>query len=138
MLTYLTCRHSSIRHTHITEEIQKMVSMRKTEITAGIRSTDEQLDEVGTRIEQLSVVTNTQEDLGTTEDKVGAKKQAEEERKALHASRKLLDELLMKVQNNCIAKAASISVNFGDYNSGFQVGVSNGPISGMSFGVKSP
>lgn len=137
MLTYLTCRYSSIRHTHITEEIQKMESVRHTEIIAAIRSTDEQRDEVRTIIEQLhSVRNNTQEDLGTTEDKADARNQAEEERKALDASRKLLDELLVKVQDNCVAKAASMSVEFGAYNSGLQVGVSNGPMSGMSFGVQ--
>jgi hypothetical protein len=137
-----TYRYSSIRHTHITEEIKKTISTRQIKITTAIGATDEQLAEVGKRLEELNVVGDIQEDIETTESKADALRQIEEEHKALRASRKLLDELLMKVQEDTVVKAAaedqncSTQVTFGSQNSGFQIGVSNGPISGISFGAK--
>lgn len=119
-----------------------MISMRQIEITTGIRSTDEQLAEAEKRLGQLAAVNNIQEGFGPTEDKAGAMRQIKEEHEVLCASRKLLDELLMKAQEDSVAKAVtenqnrSTPVTFGDHNSGFQVGVSNGAISGITFGVK--
>jgi hypothetical protein len=54
-------------------------------------------------------------------------------------SRKLLDELLSKSQEEAVAKLAtrnqtnSTTVTFGDQNSGFQAGVIHGGVSGISF-----
>lgn len=76
------------------------------------------------------------------EDITNAVKQIEEERAALGSSRKLLEELLSKAREDVIARAASenqnrsTEVTFGNNNSGFQIGISNGPISGISFGGK--
>jgi len=75
------------------------------------------------------------------EGKAGALRQLEEERKALDASRKLLNELLAKAQEEAVAKAAGIqspstTVTFGDNNSGFQAGTITGGVSGLTFGRK--
>lgn len=75
------------------------------------------------------------------EGKVEALRQLEEERKAVNASRKLLDELLSKSQEEAVAKAAgnqsrATTVTFGNQNSGFQAGIINGGISGINFGGK--
>ena len=75
------------------------------------------------------------------EGKAGALRQLQEERKALDASRKLLDELLSKAQEEAVAKAAgnqsgSTTVTFGAQNSGFQAGTISGGVSGISFGGK--
>jgi hypothetical protein len=51
-----TYRYSSIRHTHITEEIKKTISTRQIEITTAIRIIDKQLAKVGKRLEELNVV----------------------------------------------------------------------------------
>lgn len=138
----LTYRYSSIRHTHITEEIKKTISTKQIEITSAIGATDLQLAEVGKRLEELNVVGDIQEEVESTENKADALRQIEEERKALSASRKLLDELLSKVQEDSVVKAStenqnrSTQVTYGSQNSGFQIGISNGPISGISFGAK--
>jgi len=81
-----------------------------------------------------------QEEAESTECRADALRQIEEERKAISTSRKLLDELLSKAQEEAIVKAATKNltqrVTFGSNNSGIQIGISNGPISGISFGGK--
>lgn len=135
-------RYSSIRHTHITEEVKKVILTKQTDIASAIRTTDKQLAEVGKRLEELNVAGDDQIEAESTKNRVDALRQIEEERKALSTSRKLLNELLSKSQDDAIAKAASESqtrstiVTFGAQNSGFQIGVSSGPISGISFGGK--
>ena len=68
--------------------------------------------------------------------------QLQKERRALEASRRLLEELLSKSQEEAIAKATAgnsshaTSVTFGNHNSGFQAGIINGAVSGMNFGRK--
>jgi hypothetical protein len=68
-------------------------------------------------------------------------RQLEEERKAATATRKLLDELLAMTQEEAVTNACvkhqsggSITVNFGDNNSGFQAGRIDGGVSRISFG----
>jgi hypothetical protein len=96
--------------------------------------------EAGKRLEELNTASDDQVKAESTENRSDILKQMEEERTALNASRKLLGELLSKVQEDAVAKAAmdsqtrSTTVTFGTQNSGFQIGVSNGPISGISFG----
>ncbi|KAI9148701.1 hypothetical protein HJFPF1_10742 [Paramyrothecium foliicola] len=65
-----------------------------------------------------------------------------DERDALDASRKLLQELLAKSQEESVAKAAlgsqnnSTTITFGEKNAGFQAGIINGAVSGLGFGGK--
>jgi hypothetical protein len=73
-------------------------------------------------------------------------RQLKEERKALDASRKLLDELLSMAQEDAVAKAAAgnqsgpttitvSNVTFGKDNKGYQAGhVVGGDFRGMRFG----
>jgi len=134
------CRYSSFRHTHITEEIEKTISIKRAEITGTITATENQLAEVESTLRELHIAGTGQEKGQDTDDKGSAVKQIEGERTALDSSRKLLQELLLKTQEDVIAKAASERQNpsnqitFGSQNSGFQIGISNGPISGISFG----
>jgi hypothetical protein len=133
-------RYSSIRHTHISEEIKKAISTKQTEISSAIGATDKQLVEIGKRLEELHVAGDSQEDAERTQRRADALRQIEEERNAISTSRKLLDELLAKAQEEAIVKAAAKNVTqrmtFGSNNSGIQIGISNGPISGISFGGK--
>jgi hypothetical protein len=116
--------------------------MKQTEITSAIGMTDTQLVEAGKRLEELNATGDNQVKVDSTENRADVLKQIEEEHKALSASRKLLGELLLKAQEDAVVKAAkesqtrSITVTFGTQNSGFQIGVSNGAISGISFGGK--
>lgn len=86
----------------------------------------------------MNLSDNDEESAAPAEGKAKALRQLEEERKALDVSRKLLDELLSKSQEEAVAKAAgnqshSITMTFGDHNSGFQAGTITGGVSGITF-----
>ena len=116
-------RYSSIRNTHMTEEIRKTISIKQTEIKGAITSADKQLIVLVDRLEELYL--SSDEEGENIESKPQALQQIEEERSAIELSRKLLDELLSKSQEEAIAKAAaenesgSTTVAFGNDNSGF-------------------
>jgi len=137
----LPYRYSSVRHSHITEEIKKTISTNQAEVNGAITTTDKQLIILENKVEELNLSSDDEEAAGT-EGKAEALRQLEEERKALNASRKLLDELLSKSQEEAVAKAAarsqssSTTVTFGNQNSGFQAGIIDGAVSGISFGGK--
>jgi hypothetical protein len=67
-------------------------------------------------------------------------KQVEGEHTGLLATRKILESLLLKIEEKTIQDAVNqshqdnIKVKFGDYNSGSQIGVNNAPIGSMHFG----
>lgn len=133
-------RYSSVRNSHITEEIKQTIATNQTEAKGAITTTDRQLVVLESKLEELNVSSDDED-----EPKVGkpeALRQLESEREALSASRKLLEELLFKAQEEAVAKVAagnqgtSATVTFGNQNSGFQAGVVNGGISGLTFGGK--
>jgi hypothetical protein len=136
------CRYSSIRHTHITEEIKKTILVKEAEITGAIAATDKQLTEVESTLGELRLIDASQEEAQNAEDKDKALKRIKEEQIALDSSRILLQELLSKAREEVVSRAASESQNrltqvtFGNRNAGVQIGISNGPISGISFGGK--
>lgn len=133
------CRYSSIRSTHITEEIKKTISTKETEISTAVTSTDRQLAEVETSLGELQLGDAGQEQNQNAEDMANTVKQIEAERSALDSSRKLLEELLLKAKAETILRAASECQNrsthmtFGNQGKGFQIGTNNAPISGFNF-----
>jgi hypothetical protein len=135
-------RYSSVRHSHVTEEIKKTISIKQTEVKGAITTTDKQLVKLESKLDGLNLSSDNEEVASLEEGKDGALRQLEEERKALNASRKLLDELMSKSREESIAKAAvgynsvSTRVTFGNCNSGFLAGVVNGGVSGLTFGGK--
>jgi hypothetical protein len=93
------------------------------------------------KLEDMNLSDDDEEAAAPADGKAEALRQLEEERKALDASQKLLDELLSKSQEEAVAKAAgnqshSTTVTFGDYNSGFQAWTITGGVSGITFGGK--
>jgi hypothetical protein len=97
------------------------------------------------KVQEMNLSHDDEEAATPVEGKAEALRQLEEERKALDASRKLLDELLSKSQEEAIAKAAGKqngpttmtvgNVKFGNNNKGYQAGhISGGDFSGMKFG----
>jgi cellobiose phosphorylase len=142
ILASLPRRYSSIRHTHITEEIKRTISAKQVDIKAAIGAADEQLVALGSRVEELQLTSDDQQADESTKSRAEALRQLEEERKAIAETRKLLDELLSKVQEEAVARVAgenqsrSTSVIFGDQNSGFHAGTISGGVSGLSFGGK--
>jgi hypothetical protein len=135
----LRYRYSSVRHSHITEEIKKSISTEQAEVKGAITTADKQLTVLEKKLEELDLSSDGEEAAGPKEGKAEALRQFEEERKAINASRKLLDELLSKSQEEGVAKAAgnqssSTTVTFGNQNSGLQVGTINGGVFGITFG----
>ncbi|KAL8738976.1 MAG: hypothetical protein Q9181_000322 [Wetmoreana brouardii] len=99
--------YSSIRHTHITEEIKKTISTKQTEIEGAVTIADKQLIGLDNKLEELHLSSDGQDASESTESKAEVLQQLEEERKARSASRKVLDELLSKSKEEAIAKAAA-------------------------------
>ncbi|EMR84638.1 hypothetical protein BcDW1_6707 [Botrytis cinerea BcDW1] len=136
--------YSSVRHSHITEEIKKTISAKQIEVKDAISTGDRQLVVLENKLEELSLSSDGDDDetVEFREDKTEAVRQFEEEFLGMKASQKLLTQLLSKSQEEAVAKAAGYqngsttvsSVSFGSQNSGFQAGIINGGVSGTTFG----
>ncbi|KAH8723890.1 hypothetical protein GQ44DRAFT_827760 [Phaeosphaeriaceae sp. PMI808] len=121
------------------------MAMAQAEVKGAVTTTDKQLVVLESKLDELNLSSDDEEAAGPKEGKAEALQQLEEERKALDASRRLLDELLSKAQEEAVAKAAAknqgssttvTSVTFGNQNSGQQAGVINGGVHGAIFGGK--
>jgi type I site-specific restriction endonuclease len=137
----LPYRYSSVRHSHITEEIKRTISTKQAEVKGAITTADKQLVVLENKLEELNLSSDDDEAAGSREGKTETVRQLEEVLNAVKASQKLLSELLSKSQEEAIAKAAgnqspSTTVRFGGQNSGFQAGTINGGVSGTKFGGK--
>lgn len=137
--------YNSVRHTHITEEVRRTMSLTQTEVKAAASTTYKQLVVLESKLEELQVSSDEDSEAGSKEGKAELLQQLEEERKALQASRTLLDELLSKAQESAVARAATkgsdssitvTTVTFGSNNLGQQAGVINGGVHGAVFGGK--
>ncbi|KAL8637190.1 MAG: hypothetical protein Q9228_005514 [Teloschistes exilis] len=118
-------KYSSVRHSHITEEIKKAISTKQDDVNSAITTSDRQLVVVENKLEELNLSSDDDDVVGSSQGK----------------DEKLLNELLSKSQEEAIAKVAgnqtgSITVTFGPQNSGFQAGNINGGVNGMNFGGK--
>lgn len=127
----------------MTEEIRKTVSLVQAEVKSAVTTTDKQLAVLESKVEELDLSSDDDEEAGDKEGKAEVLQQLEEERKALGASRTLLEKLLSKAQEDAVAKATAKSqdssttvttVTFGEQNSGQQAGVINGGVHGAVFG----
>ncbi|KAL9082767.1 MAG: hypothetical protein Q9165_008789 [Trypethelium subeluteriae] len=132
----------SVRHTHITEDIKKTIATTQAEVKNAMTATNNQLVVLKSKLEELNLSSDDEKAAEPTEGKSEALQQFKEEREAVLASQRLLNELLSKAQEDAIAKAAAkdqgsstivTTVTFGDQNSGQQAGVING---GATFRVK--
>jgi cell shape-determining protein MreC len=121
------------------------MSLVQAEAKGAVAATDKQLVVLESRMEELDLSSDDDDDdeeAATRKGKAEALQQLEEERKALEASRTLLDELLSKAQEEAVAKASAkvpdssttvSNLTFGDQNSGQQIGVAYGGVN-ASFG----
>ena len=114
----------------MTGDIKEKILEKQREVTLAAKATDTQLAKVTETINTLVIDdSHPEQDMASLE----------EEQRALHSSQKLLGEVLTKLQEVLRASEKqdhSIHVTFGSQNSGLQIGVSNGPISGVTFGGK--
>lgn len=135
-------RYSSVRHSHITNEIREAISAKHIEVKDAITTADKQMILLEDRLEELNFSSDDEEETRSVEDRTDTLRQFNEERRALNTSKKLLDDLLSKASEEAIVRAATgnqsgfNTITFGNNNSGFQAGVINGTVSGISFGVK--
>lgn len=133
------CRYSSIRSSNITEQIKTSISAREMEISTAISSTDMQLAAVETSLEEVQLDDASEDRIQDAGDTANTVKQVEEERNALASSRKLLEELLGRVSEEAVFKAASemqassTHITFGNLGKGFQIGTNNATISDIHF-----
>ncbi|KAL7917625.1 hypothetical protein ACQKWADRAFT_306407 [Trichoderma austrokoningii] len=123
--------YSSLQQTNVAETMMQMISAKETEITTAISTTKKQLVEVNTKLEELHLAAQEEdeEDL----DQASATSQVEAEKFALNKSLELLKELSKGIQAAAVNawKDQDRVVNtytFGDHNQGVQAGVSNAPI----------
>ena len=113
------------------------ISKQEADIADSITTTDKLLAEVNTKLGALCMA--KQEEDETEADRTSAISQVAVEQTALGESRKLLEELLSGIHTaaaNVRKDHAQVVNNFGGHNQGMQVGVSNAPISGLTFGKK--
>ncbi|KAK5451875.1 hypothetical protein LTS15_007598 [Exophiala xenobiotica] len=134
--------YSSVRNSHVTEEVKKMIAAKQAEVKGAITTADKQLVVLDKKFEELNFSSDEEEAATPAEGRAEALQQLREGRKALDASRKLLDELLAKSQQETVAKAAlgsqraSTTITMGNQNQGFAAAIINGAVSGISFGGK--
>jgi hypothetical protein len=111
-------------------------------VKSAITATHKQLAVLEHRMNEMNLSSDNEATAGSEENKTESSRQLEQEREAVNASRRLLDELLAKAQEEAVARAAtksqssSSTVRFGDHNSGMKVHTLNGGVHGASFGGK--
>ncbi|KAK4250174.1 hypothetical protein C7999DRAFT_38882 [Corynascus novoguineensis] len=124
----LATLHSSLRQTQRTEEMMTTISQKEAEIASCITATDKQLAEANAKLGALCLAKAEPDE--TEVDRAGAISQVAVEQAVLRESRKLLDELLSGIRTAAAGarRDQGLIINFGNQNTGMQVGVSYGTI----------
>jgi hypothetical protein len=122
VLTDPPCRHSSVRHSHVTEEIQKIATAKEVQVNEAIATIDDSKTRVESRLKEVSVVDRNQSTSEDAEDKVKAVEGISEEKIALAASQKALRKMLLKAEKRARVRVTNI---FTDDSSKALAGVIN-------------
>lgn len=136
------CSYSTDRNTAITKEIKDLLSTKQTEMSRSIALVDSQVVQAELSLAQMNQVQQDGTNQQDEEDMDSATWAIGEEVKMLRSSQETMKELLSSIQAQLTQSTAgavskvSTNVSFGKNNSGFQVGTSSGPISGISFGSR--
>ncbi|GAD95439.1 hypothetical protein BC1G_13219 [Paecilomyces variotii No. 5] len=134
--------YSSIRHSRITGEVEKAISAKQVETTDPINITNEQRDKAQIRAPLVNLADGIRQANDFEEVRENTIRQFGQEQQTLQASLNILEELFLRSQKDAVFKAMDKNrdnpsrVTFGNSNSGFQIGVSNGNISGITFGAR--
>ncbi|KAI0454949.1 hypothetical protein F5B21DRAFT_503744 [Xylaria acuta] len=132
--------HSSIQHSHVTQEIKTAMSEKTTEISSSITTTNQQLAIVSGELGALDIGNNPSTVVGCTHDQGTDRGALEERRVALQLSLKLLEALKSKNEEegeriNQKERNQPMTATFGTNNHGFQTAfINGGNFSGMRFG----
>jgi hypothetical protein len=98
------------------------MSLLQAEVKGAVTTTNKQLVVLESKLEELGLSSDDDEEASSKEGKAEVLQQLEEERKALEVSRTLLAELLLKAQEEAVFKAAAnaldssttVTVTFGN------------------------
>ena len=85
------------------------MSLVQAEVKSAVTTTDKQLAVLESKVEELDLSSDNNKEASDKEGKAKVLQQLEEERKALGASRTLLEKLLLKAQEDAVAKATAKS-----------------------------
>lgn len=117
------------------------IATKEKDIADSISNTNDQLSSLNTQVQQLSP---TEVQHGTTsgtedayQDEAGMRRTIGEERAMLYILLQILEALKVKMHDEAkkaAEKEQDSCVKFGDKNSGFQLGINRGSISGFTFG----
>jgi hypothetical protein len=111
-----------------------MISTKQTEIASAIEATNKQMVEVNAKLGALQLAGRDEDE--TEVDRSSAISQTTAEQIALDISRKLLQELLSRIQVTAATALGSREAPrnvFGNLERGFQVETNYGGISGITF-----
>lgn len=127
----------------VTEELKTTIAAMEKDIADSITNTDRQLSLLNTQFNQLSStkvkqgITSGTEEVYEDSDEAGMHRTTGEGRAMLEILLELLESLKRTIQDEArkfAEKQQDPSVTFGDRNSGFQLGINRGDISGFTFG----
>jgi hypothetical protein len=80
------------------------MSLVQAQVKGAVTTTNKQLVVLESKLEELNLSSDDDEEAGSKEGKAEVLQQLEEERKAPGVSRTLLDELLLKAQEEAVSK----------------------------------
>lgn len=124
----------------MTQEIRDLVAKQAADLTTATASTQGRLENAERSLTAVRAADVTQLNEVEEEDHENAMWQLEEETASLRISRMVLEELKSHSDSGSVERVAqqsqdhAFTVSFGQQNSGFQLGVNHGPISGITFG----
>lgn len=131
-------RYTSLRTGRITEELKNTIATSRKDLSVVARQNNGEIDVVRQSLAEPTA-NDVLPDDPDEETKVGAEAQLSEQKAALELSHHLLAQLQSMLQDDKIGKLAAgrggnANITFGSITGGFGVGVSNAPISNVSFG----
>jgi hypothetical protein len=125
----------------MTKDIGAAIAKKEADLTNLSQTTDTRLSCLEKSLEEMKPSNIDRETVEEeeSEDRLGAIAQLEQESTVLKASQALLPELLARLKSEEMEKiagrqVASTHLSFGHNNSGFQVGINQGSISGVTTG----
>lgn len=139
-IDYSARSYGSIRQGRAVESIQGTLQARQQEIVQAVGVTERQLAAMDIHTQPNSENEEMPQHIQSAESTAQAEQRNRDDREALRVSAALLKELSIKSEREELLKAAereqsrTTTVTFGSNNSGFQTGIINGPVSGITFG----
>lgn len=132
-------RYTSLRTGHTTEEVKNSIATSRNDLAIVARQNTGEIARVNQSLEDLSLSDITPANDDEEDDRIGAEAQLAEQKAALELCQNLYAHLQSMLQEEKMEKLAAdkgskTTVSFGSITGGIGIGVSNAPISGLTFG----